>query len=119
MSGRGGGGRGFRGRGGFGRGSFRGGGRGGRGNPLHTGGGGGGRGGQHGGGEAEKARQREEAELAGALLEQQLGYLDFREGDQKLGYLMNMAPVRGRLRVGVWLARQRAVGPCCLGREKT
>ena len=119
MSGRGGGGRGFRGRGGFGRGSFRGGGRGGRGNPLHTGGGGGGRGGQHGSGEAEKARQREEAELAGALLEQQLGYLDFREGDQKLGYLMNMAPVRGRLRVGVWLARPAAAGPYCWGREKT
>ena len=118
MSGRGGRGQsgGFRGRGG--RASFRGGGRGGRGNPLHTGGGGGGRGGQSAGGEAERARQREEAELAGELLEQQLGYLEFREGDNKLGYLMNMAPVRGRVDRGRRRRRRRRQGPVVWGGKK-
>jgi len=96
-------------------------GRGGRGNPLHTGGGRGGFGGRGGrfggrgrggfggrggagpggGGAAaagDRARAAEEAAEDALRVEQVLGYGDLREGDQRLGYLMTMAPVRGLCR---------------------
>jgi len=95
MSGRG---RGGRGRGGYGGAPARGG-------SLHTGGRGRGRGGRGGGGrgrgsllrDSELSREEKEAELE--RQEELLGYEALAEGEQRLGYLMNMSQARSRSKV--------------------
>jgi len=91
-------------------GGSRGGGRAGASNPLHTGSGsyrgrgrgraggrarGGGDGGRFGGAD-ERGRSREQEEADALRLEALLGYEDFSDGETRLGFLMNMSPVRLR-----------------------
>ena len=83
-------------------------------NPLHTGGRGGGRGygrgrgrggpggggGRFGASNDEYRKSREDAEAEAAALEERLGFELYADGEPRLGFLMNMSPVRRGARQG-------------------